>query len=107
VWKLREDSVSASLAVAHEVFPPVASSALAHGWAGLEAFTPDDLPVLGPVPGVEGLLVAAGFSGHGFALAPVVGDILASLALGTDARPALWRGLRPDRFAPAALGGGG
>jgi sarcosine oxidase subunit beta len=69
-WTLRDDSVRASLAVAREVHPPTGRCGLARGWAGLEAFTPDDLPVLGPVPGTEGLLVAAGFSGHGFALAP-------------------------------------
>ena len=50
-----------------------------------------------------GSLVAAGFSGHGFALSPIVGDILARLALGHDARADLWRGLRLDRFAPASV----
>jgi glycine/D-amino acid oxidase-like deaminating enzyme len=64
----------------------------------LEAFTPDELPVLGPVPGTEGLLVAAGFSGHGFALAPAAGDVLARLALGQAARPDLWGALRLARF---------
>jgi sarcosine oxidase subunit beta len=104
-WRVREDSVQASLAVAREVYPPVASWPLGRGWAGLEAFTPDDLPLLGPAPGVEGLFVAAGFCGHGFALSPVVGDVLAGLALGTDARPDLWHGLRPDRFAAATAAG--
>jgi sarcosine oxidase, subunit beta len=103
-WMLRDDSVGASLAVAREVHPPTGRCALARGWAGLEAFTPDDLPVLGPVPGVEGLLVAAGFSGHGFALSPLVGDVLARLALGADAHAELWRGLRPERFAMTAAG---
>jgi sarcosine oxidase subunit beta len=97
-WTLRNDSVEASLAVAREVYPPAAAVKLARGWAGLEAFTPDGLPALGPVPGVASVLVAAGFCGHGFALAPTVGDILARLALGRDAHPALWRGLRAARF---------
>jgi sarcosine oxidase subunit beta len=101
-WTLREDSVRASLEVARQVHPPIGRSALARRWAGLEAFTPDDVPVLGPVPGVEGLLVAAGFSGHGFALAPAVGDVLARLACGDDAHTGLWRGLRLDRFAATA-----
>jgi sarcosine oxidase subunit beta len=102
-WMLQDDSVRGSLAVASEVYPPVGACALARGWAGLEAFMPDDLPVLGPVPGVSGLLVATGFSGHGFALSPVVGDILSRLALGQDARADLWRGLRLERFAPAGV----
>jgi sarcosine oxidase subunit beta len=96
-WTLRDDSVEASLAVARETYPPAAGVKLARGWAGLEAFTPDGLPVLGSVPGVANVLVAAGFCGHGFALTPMVGDILARLALGRNAHPELWRGLRADR----------
>jgi len=101
-WALRDDSVKASLAVAREVYPAVGEATLARGWAGLEAFTPDDVPVMGPVPGVDGLIVAAGFCGHGFALAPTVGDVLARLALGRDPLPDLWRGLRIERFDVAA-----
>jgi sarcosine oxidase, subunit beta len=102
-WAMRPDSVSASLAVAREIHPPTGRCALARGWAGLEAFTPDDLPVLGPVPGIDGLLVAAGFSGHGFALSPAVGDALARLALGQDAQDEVWRGLRVERFDVSAV----
>jgi glycine/D-amino acid oxidase-like deaminating enzyme len=51
------------------------------------------MPTIGPVPGVEGLIVATGFSGHGFALVPAVGDVLARLALGRDPLSALWSGL--------------
>jgi sarcosine oxidase subunit beta len=96
-WQLREASIQGSLAIAGRVYPPVAGLTLARGWAGIEAFTPDELPLLGPVPGVAGLVVAAGFSGHGFALAPVVGEILARLALGQPALEQLWSGLRADR----------
>ena len=96
-WEVLEDSVKGSLEVAASVYPVLRDCALAESWAGLEAFTPDELPVLGPVPGIDGLLVAAGFSGHGFALSPVVGDVLARLAQGRDALEPLWRGLRVDR----------
>jgi len=44
--------------------------------------TPDWNPVLGPLPGVEGLYVAFGFSGHGFKLSPMVGRLVAQSALG-------------------------
>src|SRR5215831_9391492 len=96
-WQVLEDSVRGSLEVAGEVYPPVAACALDRSWIGLEAFLPDELPVIGPVPGVEGLLVATGFSGHGFALSPMVGDVLARLALGRETLSSLWRDLRVDR----------
>jgi sarcosine oxidase subunit beta len=85
-YELLEESVQASLETARVVYPPLAGRALARGWAGLEAFTPDDLPMIGPIPGIEGLVIAAGFSGHGFALSPMIGDVLARLALGPEAK---------------------
>jgi sarcosine oxidase, subunit beta len=98
-WEVLEDSVRGSLEVARAVYPPLAARSVSRSWAGIEAFTEDDLPVLGPVPGLEGLLVAAGFSGHGFALVPAVGDVLARLALGLDPLAHLWRGLGAARLA--------
>ncbi|HEU4368608.1 MAG TPA: FAD-binding oxidoreductase [Methylomirabilota bacterium] len=97
-WTLRDDGVQGSLATAREVYPAVADVKVAQAWAGLEAFTPDGLPVLGPIAGLHNLLVAAGFCGHGFALSPMVGDVLTRLALGLDAHPGLWRSLSADRF---------
>ncbi len=44
--------------------------------------TPDGQAMLGPVPGVEGLYVCAGFSGHGFKLAPSVGEGLSQMLAG-------------------------
>jgi sarcosine oxidase subunit beta len=84
-YELLDESVTGSLETARTVYPPLTGRALARGWAGLEAFTPDDLPMIGRVPGIEGLVVAAGFSGHGFALSPAIGDILSRLAQGRDA----------------------
>jgi sarcosine oxidase subunit beta len=49
-------------------------------WAGLYEMTPDRHPILGGTP-VDGLLVAAGFSGHGFQHAPVVGKLMAELVV--------------------------
>jgi sarcosine oxidase subunit beta len=98
-WEVLEESVKGSLAVARAVYPPLAERSLARSWAGLEAYTPDELPVLGPVAGLAGALVAAGFSGHGFALVPAVGDLLARLALGLDPLRHLWTGLVADRLS--------
>jgi sarcosine oxidase subunit beta len=82
-YEVLEESVAGSLETARAVYPPLAGLSLAQRWAGLEAFTPDGLPVIGPVPGIASLLIATGFSGHGFALSPLVGDLLARLALGS------------------------
>jgi len=101
-YEMLDDSVKASLEVARLIYPRVGSYDLARSWAGLEAFTPDGVPVIGPVPDVKGLLVAAGFSGHGFALSPAVGDVLARVALRRDALETLWSGLRFDRPALAS-----
>jgi sarcosine oxidase subunit beta len=62
--------------------PAFAEAGLASSWTGLYDVTPDWNPVLGPVAGWDGLLVAFGFSGHGFKLSPMVGKVLAQAALG-------------------------
>jgi len=49
---------------------------------------PDDLPVMGPSRTTKGLFHAFGFSGHGFALGPAVGAVMAELAVdGRTATP--------------------
>jgi sarcosine oxidase subunit beta len=55
-------------------------------WAGLYEMTPDHHPILGEAPGVPGLFLANGFSGHGVMHAPATGKILSDLILtgGTD-----------------------
>ena len=50
--------------------------------SGAYDITPDRQPILGAVPGHERLYLAAGFSGHGFMIAPAVGRILADAVEG-------------------------
>jgi sarcosine oxidase subunit beta len=50
-------------------------------WAGLYEMTPDHHAVLGAVPGLEGLFLANGFSGHGVMHAPATGKIVSDLIL--------------------------
>jgi len=63
------------------VVPAFAEARINDVWGGLIDQTPDALPVLQQVPGYEGLIVGAGFSGHGFCLGPITGEILADLAV--------------------------
>jgi D-amino-acid dehydrogenase len=76
-------------------------------WVGLRPVTPDGLPVVGPVPGLDGLFVANGHAMLGLTLGPVTGKLLAEWVLeGTPPQVAWSRGdppvdlsaLRPDRF---------
>ena len=48
-------------------------------WAGLYEMTPDQTGILSAVPGVDGLHVIAGFSGHGFMHGPIAGQLMAEL----------------------------
>ena len=59
--------------------PGIANHGIRRGWAGLYDMSPDDLPVIGAVPGVDHLYVIAGSSGHGFKLGPAVGEAVAQL----------------------------
>ncbi len=54
-------------------------------FAGLRPFTPDGLPVLGPVKSLEGFIMAAGHEGDGIALSPVTGYLMAQTLL--DKKP--------------------
>jgi sarcosine oxidase, subunit beta len=81
-----------------EVLPALASARVARVWGGLLDMTPDALPILERPPDLEGLVVAAGFSGHGFCLGPVTGQIVRDLVLeSTTAFPI--QPFKSDRFA--------
>ncbi len=62
--------------------PAMSQASLMRGWAGLYEITPDDSPIIGTVPGIEGIYLANGFSGHGFMHAPGAGRALAELIIG-------------------------
>lgn len=83
--------------VAHRL-PHYREATIWGGVGALYTMTPDSHPVVGPVAGIEGLLVATGFSGHGFKLGPAIGDGLANWVL--DGEPKLWPAgfLDPHRF---------
>lgn len=55
-------------------------------WGGLVDMTPDGIPVIDHVDHIEGLIVAAGYCGHGFCLGPVSGEILRDLVTGKPSR---------------------
>ncbi|HQH27702.1 MAG TPA: FAD-dependent oxidoreductase [Oligoflexia bacterium] len=67
------------LTITTEALPALASSAVKRVWAGLRPAALDSKPYLGPVPGAEGLYVAAGHYKVGFGFAPLTGEVIAQL----------------------------
>lgn len=94
----RMRSVLATIDKVRRVLPTFAEVELEEVWAGALDLTPDALPVIDRVPDVENLVVAAGFSGHGFGIGPVTGPMAARLAIGEELEHPLGP-FRFDRFA--------
>lgn len=63
------------------ILPDFARLRVIRTWTGIEGYTDDDLPIMGPSPHVPGLYYAFGFCGHGFQLGPGVGATMADLLL--------------------------
>jgi sarcosine oxidase subunit beta len=61
--------------------PALGDVGLQSGWAGLYEMTPDHNAVIGSSDVVDGLIYAAGFSGHGFLMGPAVGEVVRDLYL--------------------------
>jgi len=78
--------------------PAFADARYTAGWTGPYDITPDWNPIIGAVPGLEGVYVAVGFSGHGFKMAPTVGESLAQTVLGRPVRVPI-DAYSPTRFA--------
>jgi sarcosine oxidase subunit beta len=93
----RHDSITGSASHSSAIWPALLKTKVLRVWAGLEAETDDVVPILGPVDHIEGFIMASGFSGHGFALSPYIGVLIADLiATGETAIPL--DALMLDRF---------
>jgi glycine/D-amino acid oxidase-like deaminating enzyme len=71
-----------ALAVLRSRYPALAQARAVQMWAGMIDATPDTVPVIAPVTAIGGLVVATGFSGHGFGAGPAGGHLAADLVLG-------------------------
>jgi sarcosine oxidase, subunit beta len=89
--------VAGVLARGQAILPPLTAAPVARVWGGLIDLTPDALPVIERIAEVDGLVVAAGFSGHGFCLGPLTGRLVCDLV--TAGRPSFsLEAFRHDRF---------
>lgn len=74
-----------------------------HSWAGNIDVLPDALPVIETASKVTGLVVATGFSGHGFGVGPAIGKTLGDVISGSESSIDL-RPFSSDRFAAGTYG---
>ena len=92
-----EDLAPLVQAASHRV-PALEDAGIVRGVTGVYDMTPDARPLLGRLPGLDGLIVAAGFSGMGFKIAPAVGEGIAGLIAGAPAGSVDLAPFRPDRL---------
>jgi sarcosine oxidase subunit beta len=83
--------------------PALEKARIARGWAGLYEISPDNHAILGRVPEVEGLILANGFSGHGFQHSPAVGKVIAELIMEGKSRTIDIAPLSIERFKKGEL----
>ena len=91
------EPLSSQSARAVRFLPSLAHSPVIRSYAGLRPWSPDHLPLIGPVAAVPGLLLATGHEGAGIGLAPISGRLIADYAVGAELPP-FAATIQPDRF---------
>jgi sarcosine oxidase subunit beta len=94
--------IERTMAAGSMMLPILDEVAVRRVMSGIYDNTPDRRPLLGSVPGVDGLFLAVGFSGHGFMIAPAVGEALAASIAGRETDLPL-NEFSLERFSGAAL----
>ncbi|MDW9646407.1 NAD(P)/FAD-dependent oxidoreductase [Sinorhizobium meliloti] len=83
------ERMASSAAATVAAFPVLAGVPVVRTWTGLEGATPDGIPFIGPSLSHPGLWHVFGFCGHGFQLAPAVGEAVAQSLVSGDIDPRL------------------
>lgn len=101
--KVDASAVQLTYQRAVDLVPMLKESSVTAAWAGYIDSTPDGVPGIGEISSLPGLVLAAGFSGHGFGIGPGAGHLIADIVSGAmplvDPLP-----YHPDRFASSAWG---
>lgn len=80
------EGIAALVSGAVQSFPLLADAAFVSGRAGVRPATPDGRPIIGPVPGAEGLTIATGHDAVGIMLSPGTAELAVQYLLdGNDA----------------------
>ncbi|ASI98859.1 NAD(P)/FAD-dependent oxidoreductase [Thermococcus celer] len=96
------DFLRGVLRYAVKIAPPLRYAHVVRQWAGFYAKTPDRNPAIGRL--LDNLYIAAGFSGHGFMMAPAVAEAMAELiSKGRSKVPLDWEWYDPYRFERGEL----
>ncbi|MEQ8391207.1 MAG: FAD-binding oxidoreductase [Thalassospira sp.] len=97
-----EVRVSNAMANLQKVFPQIKKVGVVDKWAGDIDVTPDAVPVIDQFENPKHFFVATGFSGHGFAMGPVVGKVLADWI--TTGQPSIsLAGMELSRFEDGSV----
>ena len=80
-----------------QMFPSFGHINIQRHWAGTEDITPDELPILGKVDELDGLILACGFTG-GFCISQAVGEIITDIILEKDKNLDIAEALSLNRF---------
>lgn len=94
--KVTVDGVRYLLDKACTLMPSLASATVERAWAGLRPGSPDGMPILGPVPGWEGITLAMGHFRNGILLAPITGQLITKAITSGETAPLL--PFSPSRF---------
>lgn len=79
--------------------PKLENAEVLRGVTGIYDMTPDSRPLLGEIPGIDGLYVCAGFSGMGFKISPAIGIVMSELILDGCGKTLDISAFRANRFA--------
>jgi glycine oxidase len=94
------DAVAGILAEATALVPALRDAEMVASWGCLRPAAPDGLPLIGPVPGRGGLIMATGHFRNGILLGPITGTLVAELIL-TGRSTISLEPFRPDRSFPS------
>jgi 4-methylaminobutanoate oxidase (formaldehyde-forming) len=95
------DKIAPYFQSAIRVFPALETAPIRRFVNGPESFTPDDLPLIGPVPGIEGLFICTAMNSGGVTYAAAAGHLVADVIAEVEPRfdPSVFA---PGRFADKA-----
>jgi gamma-glutamylputrescine oxidase len=95
-WRFPRDIAAVVRPRLHAVYPGLADLPITHAWGGTLAITPDRMPAFQRL--APGVYSAAGYSGHGIAIATLAGRLIAEAVAGDAARFDVFARLPRPRF---------